>query len=208
MDCDESCCKGEDISGFDHNGSAALLSLFAIGSSLGALLGGVIADKMSHLYPYSGRVICAQFSAFMGIPFSLFLLTVIPQSVTSWLTFATTLLFMGLTISWCGAAVNAPIFAEVVPTEHRTMIYAFHRAFEVSFSSFAAPLVGILSEKMYGYDPKSVDPDSGSAQEAFALSRGLLAMMVLPFGLCCLFYTPLYSVFKRDREKVRLASSK
>uniref|UniRef100_A0A7C9F2M3 Major facilitator superfamily (MFS) profile domain-containing protein n=1 Tax=Opuntia streptacantha TaxID=393608 RepID=A0A7C9F2M3_OPUST len=203
MDCNESRYKG-----FDHNASAALLSLFAIGCSAGALLGGVIADRMSHLYPYSGRVICAQFSAFMGIPFSWFLLTVIPQSVHSWFTFAATLLVMGLAISWCGAAVNAPMFAEVVPPEHRTMIYAFHRAFEVSFSSFAAPLVGILSEKMYGYDPKSIHPDSGSAQEAFALSRGLLAMMAVPFGLCCLFYSPLYFVFKRDRDSVRLASSK
>uniref|UniRef100_A0A7C9EZC5 Major facilitator superfamily (MFS) profile domain-containing protein n=1 Tax=Opuntia streptacantha TaxID=393608 RepID=A0A7C9EZC5_OPUST len=203
MDCNESRYKG-----FDHNASAALLSLFAIGCSAGALLGGVIADRMSHLYPYSGRVICAQFSAFMGIPFSWFLLTVIPQSVHSWFTFAATLLVMGLAISWCGAAVNAPMFAEVVPVRHRTMIYAFDRAFEGSFSSFAAPLVGILSEKIYGYDPKSVHPDTGSAQEAYALSRGLLAMMAVPFGLCSLFYSPLYCIFQRDRENARLASSK
>jgi len=195
-------------SGFDHNSSAALLSIFAIGTSGGALFGGLIADKMTRLYPHSGRIICAQFSAFMGIPFSWFLLTVIPQSVNSWFTFATTLLIMGLTISWNGSAANAPMFAEVVPVRHRTMIYAFDRAFEGSFSSFAAPLVGILSEKIYGYDPKSVHPDTGSAQEAYALSRGLLAMMAVPFGLCCLFYSPLYCIFQRDRENARLASSK
>ena len=115
---------------------------------------------------------------------------------------------MGLTISWNGTAVNAPIFAEVVPVKHRTMIYAFDRAFEGSFSSFAAPMVGILSEKMFGYDPKTIDPVSGSTQAAFALSRGLFSMMAVPFGLCCLFYTPLYVAFRRDRENARIYSLK
>lgn len=179
-----------------------------MGCALGSLLGGLIADKLSQIWPHSGRIMCAQFSAFMGIPFSLFLLRVIPQSVSSYYTFATTLFLMGLTISWNGCAVNAPVFAEVVPAKHRTMIYAFDRAFEGSFSSVAAPLVGIISEKIYGYDSKSVDPVGGSAPEALALSKGLLSMMAVPFGLCCLFYTPLYYIFRRDRENARLATLK
>ncbi|XP_057977183.1 uncharacterized protein LOC131164191 [Malania oleifera] len=197
-----------ELIGFDHNSAAGLLSLFAIGCAMGSLLGGLIADRMSNIYPHSGRIMCAQFSAFMGIPFSVFLLTLIPQSVGSWSTFAVTLFFMGLTISWNATAANGPMFAEVVPVKHRTMIYAFDRAFEGSFSSFAAPMVGILSEKIYGYDPKSVDPVSGSVQEAFALSRGLLSMMAVPFGLCCLFYTPLYFIFRRDRDNAKMASVK
>ncbi|XP_021757942.1 uncharacterized protein LOC110722975 [Chenopodium quinoa] len=195
-----------ELIGFDHNSSAGLLSLFAFGTASGALLGGMIADRITRFYPYSGRIMCAQFSASMGIPFSWFLLTVIPQSVNSWYIYGTTLFFMGLIISWNGAAANAPMFSQVVPAKHRTMIYSFDRAFEGSFSSFAAPLVGILSEKIYGYDPKSVHPGGGSTQEAYALSRGLLTMMAVPFGLCCLFYSPLYCVFKQDRERARLAS--
>lgn len=197
-----------ELIGFDHNSVAGLISLFAIGCAMGSLLGGLIADQMSRTFPYSGRIMCAQFSAFMGIPFSLFLLKVIPQSVTSWSAFAITLFLMGITISWNGTAVNAPIFAEVVPIKHRTMIYAFDRAFEGSFSSFAAPMVGILSEKIYGYDMKSVDPVNGSHQEALALSRGLLSMMAVPFGLCCLCYTPLYWIFRRDRENTKIDSAK
>ncbi|XP_057530064.1 uncharacterized protein LOC130808627 isoform X2 [Amaranthus tricolor] len=197
-----------ELIGFDHNASAALLSLFALGTASGALFGGAIADRITRSYPHSGRIMCAQFSASMGIPFSWFLLTVIPQSVNSWFTYATTLFLMGLTISWNGAACNQPMFAEVVPAKHRTMIYSFDRAFEGSFSSFAAPLVGILSEKIYGYNPKSVHFGAGSTQEAYALSRGLFTMMAVPFGLCALFYSPLYCVFKHDREKARQASLK
>ncbi|XP_042061110.1 uncharacterized protein LOC121805362 [Salvia splendens] len=197
-----------ELIGFDHNSAATLVGLFAAGCALGSFFGGVIADRMSRAYPYSGRVMCAQFSSFMGIPFSLFLLRVIPQEVSSYYTYATTLFLMGLTISWCATATNGPMFAEVVPPKHRTMIYAFDRAFEVSFSSFAAPIVGILAEKIYGYDSKSVDPVLGSRREAMALSRGLLSMMVVPFGLCSLFYSPLYWTFKQDRENARLASVK
>lgn len=197
-----------ELIGFDHNSTATLLSLFAAGCALGSFLGGMIADRMSRLYPYHGRIMCAQFSAFMGIPFSWFLLVIIPQSIGSYNMFSVTLLLMGLTISWNATAANGPMFAEVVPAKHRTMIYAFDRAFEVSFSSFAAPLVGILAEKIYGYDPKTIDPVLGSAKEAYALSRGLFNMMAVPFGLCCLFYTPLYWIFRRDRDSVRMASLK
>ncbi|XP_050208278.1 uncharacterized protein LOC126657613 [Mercurialis annua] len=194
--------------GFDHNSTAFLLSLFAIGCALGSLIGGMIADRMSRKYPYAGRVMCAQFSAMMGIPFSWFLLKEIPLSVSSYHIFAVTIFMMGLTISWNGTAVNAPIFAEVVPVRHRTMIYAFDRAFEGSLSAFAAPLVGILSENIFGYDSKSIDPINGSVQQATALSKGLLSMMAVPFGLCCLFYSPLYKYFKQDRENARMASAK
>ena len=99
------------------------------------------------------------------------------------------------------------MFAEVVAPKHRTMIYAFDRAFEGSFGSLAAPAVGIVSEKIYGYNTKTVDLANGSVDGAYALSRGLLIMMAVPFAnLCLIFYTPLYYVFKRDRENTILAS--
>ncbi|KAL5715163.1 hypothetical protein ACHQM5_017027 [Ranunculus cassubicifolius] len=197
-----------ELIGFNNANAAGLMSLFGIGCATGSFLGGLISDRVSRVYPLSGRIMCAQFSAFMGIPFTWFLLTVIPQSVNSWHIFATTLFFMGLTISWCATCANNPIFAEVVPMRHRTMIYAFDRAFEGSFSSFAAPIVGIISEKVYGYNPKTINISSGSAPEAYALSRGLFSMMAVPFGLCSLFYSPLYLTFRRDRESARMASLK
>jgi len=197
-----------ELIGFDNSSSAALNSFFAIGCASGSFLGGVIADRLSRYYPDSARIMCAQFSAFMGIPFSWILLTVIPQSVDYWLAYAVTLFLMGITISWCATCANNPMFAEVVPPKHRTMIYAFDRSFEGSFGSLAAPAVGIVTEKIYGYNAKTIDLTHGSVEGAYALSRGLLTMMIVPFALCLMFYTPLYTVFKRDRENARLASIK
>ncbi|XP_057836639.2 uncharacterized protein LOC131046862 isoform X2 [Cryptomeria japonica] len=196
-----------ELIGFSNKGAAMLMAIFAGGCAFGSLFGGWAADQVASIFPHSGRILCAQFSAFMGIPFSCILLLVIPPATESWFLFGATLLFMGLTISWCQVCANSPLFAEVVPTKHRTMIYAFDRAFEGSFSAFAAPIVGIVAENIYGYNTKSVIAETGSTREAYALSRGLFSMMVIPFGLCCLFYTPLHFVYKHDRDEVRAMSS-
>ncbi|XP_078181015.1 uncharacterized protein LOC144574814 [Carex rostrata] len=197
-----------ELIGFDNKSSAVLNSIFTIGCSCGSLIGGLIGDRFSRYYPDSARIMCAQFSTLMAIPYTIILLTVIPQSVNYFFTYATILLLMGLTVSWNNACANSPMFAEVVPLKHRTMIYAFDRAFEGSFSSFAAPAVGMISERIFGYDWKAVSLENGSAQGARALSKGLLTMTIIPWGLCCLFYSPLYFVFKRDRENARMANSK
>ncbi|CAA7022182.1 unnamed protein product [Microthlaspi erraticum] len=189
-----------ELIGFDHNKTAALSGIFTTGQAIGSLVGGIVADKMSHIFPNSGRVICAQFSVFMGAVFSIILLRIIPQSTNSYYIFLVTLFLMGLAITWCGPAINSPILAEIVPPTHRTMIYAFDRALEVSFSSFGAPLVGIMSEKVFGFDAKGIDNVKDYGREAEALSKGIMWMMAVPFGLCCLCYTPLHFLFRKDRK--------
>ncbi|XP_024525802.1 uncharacterized protein LOC9644682 [Selaginella moellendorffii] len=185
--------------GFGHKGAAMLVGLFSMGNAFGALLGGWIGDQAARRYPNSGRIMCAQFSSFMGIPFSWLLLHGLPQEPGLWYAFAVTLVCMGLIISWNQACANNPMFADVVPPKHRTMIYAFDRAFEGAFSAMAAPLVGILAEQVYGYRRGVIITEVGSREEAIALSRGLFAMMAIPFGICCLSYTPLYRTYKLDR---------
>ncbi|EFH60402.1 hypothetical protein ARALYDRAFT_900245 [Arabidopsis lyrata subsp. lyrata] len=193
---------------FDHNKTAALNGVFTTGHAIGYLVGGIVADKMSRIFPNSGRIMCAQFSVFMGAIFSIILLRMIPQSIDSYYIFLVTLFLMGLTITWCGPAINFPILAEIVPPKHRTMIYAFDRALEGSLSSFGAPLVGILSEKMFGFDSNGTDFIKDSGRAAEALSKGIFSMMAVPFGLCCLCYTPLYFLFQKDRKIARTPSSR
>ncbi|KAG5241284.1 Major facilitator superfamily protein [Salix suchowensis] len=173
----------------------------------GILLGGLIAIEC-HIFTLTLAGSCVPSLARHGHP----ILLVSPQSDS---TISEQLLHLcchpfhdGLNNQLEWHCCQCPDFAEVVPVKHRTMIYAYDRAFEGSFSSFAAPLVGILSEQMFGYDSKSIDPIKGSAREASALSKGLLSMMAIPFGLCCLFYTPLYRYFRQDRENARVAGSK
>ncbi|KAH0867162.1 LOW QUALITY PROTEIN: hypothetical protein HID58_074184 [Brassica napus] len=177
----------QGIVGFDHNKTASLSGMFTTGQAIGSLVGGIVADKMSRIFPNSGRVMCAQFSVFMRAIFSIILLRIIPQSTST---------------------INSPILAEIVPPTHRTMIYAFDRALEVSFSSFGAPLVGIMSEKVFGFDAKGIDNIKDSGREAEALSKGIMWMMAVPFVLCGLCYTPLHYLFRKDRKIDRTPSSR
>eukprot|EP00850_Spirogloea_muscicola_P000242 SM000001S04644 [mRNA] locus=s1:1445245:1447346:- [translate_table: standard] len=187
--------------GFGHEGAATLMGIFSIGNAFGNYLGGWCGDRAARLFPDAGRIMCAQFSAFMGIPFSYLLLIRLPQSPEYYNHYAITLFFMGLLISWCQACANNPIFAEIVPTQHRTSIYAIDRAFEGSVAALAAPAVGILAERVFGYRADMVVPEEGSPQEARALSRGLFSCMAVPFGLCCLLFSTLYYTYSRDRNR-------
>ncbi len=61
------------------------------------------------------------------------------------------LVTMGVLKTWAAPACNNPVFAEIVPPHLRNMIYAFDRCFEGAIAACAAPLVGMLAEKMFGF---------------------------------------------------------
>lgn len=61
------------------------------------------------------------------------------------------LVTLGLLKTWAAPACNNPIFAEIVPPHLRNMIYAFDRCFEGAIAACAAPLVGLLAERMFGF---------------------------------------------------------
>lgn len=81
------------------------------GCAFGAVLGGWLGDRAAKRFPGAGRVMCAQFSAGMGVPYSWLVLLLLPQDPDFFRLYGTLLFLMGLTISWCAAAANNPIFA-------------------------------------------------------------------------------------------------
>eukprot|EP00270_Netrium_digitus_P010480 TRINITY_DN3257_c1_g1_i1.p1 TRINITY_DN3257_c1_g1~~TRINITY_DN3257_c1_g1_i1.p1 ORF type:complete len:399 (+),score=62.68 TRINITY_DN3257_c1_g1_i1:33-1199(+) len=189
--------------GFSHNAAAFLMAIFSVGCAGGALLGGWLGDQAARRLPNAGRILCAQFSAFAGIPFSWVLLLLLPIDPTYWQLYAITLLTGGLLISWCQACANNPIFAEVVPVHLRTSIYALDRAFEGGLAAMAAPAVGLLAERVFGYRSDMIIPENGSPVEARALGKGLFTLMAFPWAICCLSYGLLFVTYKNDKDQVR-----
>ena len=84
------------------------------------------------------------------------------------------------------------MFAEIVPEQLRSAVYAFDRSFEGAVGATAAPLVGLVAEKVFGY---AGSLGGGIAQDAAlvlanarALGNSMLILLLVPWGLDFFFY--------------------
>jgi MFS family permease len=213
--------------GFSDGTAAALVAIFQAGVAVGGLLGGAVADRAARAFPERGRVMVAQFSVASGLPLVLLLFRGLPA--WSWAAsssaadaadasllaappsawpYALCLLLLGLLCSWCGAGVNSPIFAELVPDDLRSTIFAFDRSFESALAACAAPVVGFLAERRYGFsgklsEDKAMNDPLVRRGDARALGSSLLLCTALPWTACLCFYTALYRTYPRDKRRAR-----
>ncbi|CAA7401693.1 unnamed protein product [Spirodela intermedia] len=200
-----------ELVGFSHGETGLLMGLFIIATSLGGLFGGKMGDTLSKRLPNSGRIILSQISSGSAIPLAALLLLALPNDPSSGFVHGFVMFIMGFFISWNAAATNNPIFAEIVPERLRTSIYALDRAFETTLSSFAPPIVGLLSEHVFGYklaptgstEAAKVETDR---ENATSLARALFTAIAIPMILCCLIYSFLYCTYPRDRARARMDS--
>jgi hypothetical protein len=117
----------------------------------------------------------------------------------------------------CGAGCNSPIFADIVPPAKRSLIYAFDRCFEGALAACAAPLVGIVAQRAFGYDASAaerVGNDHASpaaartqASNARALGESLMYCLAVPWSLCFLFYFGLHRSYPADRARLKQIES-
>lgn len=82
-------------------------------------------------------------------------------------------------------------FAEIVPAAQRNLVYAFDRCFEGAVAAFAAPLVGLLAEKWYGFSGASTVTGNRERDlaNARALGSALLAFLAIPWFICLCVYS-------------------
>ncbi|XP_058085790.1 uncharacterized protein LOC131233183 [Magnolia sinica] len=200
-----------ELIGFTHKETAFLMSLFVVAGSLGGLFGGKMGDILSKRYPNSGRIVLSQISSGSAIPLAALLLLVLPDDPSSGFMHGLVMVIMGLCISWNGPATNNPIFAEIVPKKSRTSIYALDRSFESILASFAPPVVGLLTQRVYGYKPVPNGSSEGieieiDRENAMSLAKALYTAIGVPMALCCFIYSFLYCTYPRDRERARMDS--
>lgn len=105
----------------------------------------------------------------------------------------------GLLISWVAPACNSPMFAEIVPSQLRAIIYSFDRAFEGAVAATGAPIVGWLAQRL-GFD---TDPDKpGTDRErCVALGSAIVICTAVPWALCCLLFTGLHVTYPQDKAR-------
>ncbi|KAK3019878.1 hypothetical protein RJ639_004186 [Escallonia herrerae] len=195
-----------ELTGFSHEKTAILIAMFVIATSIGGLFGGSIGDILSKRLPDSGRIIISQISSASAIPLAAILLLALPNDPSSMFMHGLFMFITGFCISWNAPATNNPIFAEIVPEKSRTCIYALDRSFESVLSSFAPPVVGILAQHVYGYQPvgegsEDIATDRGNAA---SLAKALYTAIGIPMALCCFIYSFLYCTYPRDRERAKM----
>lgn len=194
-----------ELIGFSHNVTAAIIGAFTVSLSLGGLFGGWLGDIFASHLPNTGRIILAQFSSGIGIPFGAVLLLLLPYDSSTAFLHGVVFVTMGFLMSWCGTATNNPIFAEIVPVKMRTSIYALDRSFESVLASFAPPLVGVLAEHVFGF--VSLPSHASSMVDkanARALGKALYMAFGIPYVCCCLLYSILYWTYPKDRDEAQL----
>lgn len=194
-----------ELMGFKRIDAAISVGLLSVGNMLGSVFGGWVGDFSAQLSPNAGRILCAQFSALIGIPLSGILLLGLPQVSAPVWAYGFVLFLMGFLMSWNSPATNWPIFSEIVPTHLHTTVFAIDSMIEKSLAAAGAPLVGILAERLFGY--ASQKGTSGSdLDNANAIAKGLFSLMTIPFFLCFLIINLLYFTYPRDRDRVKKAS--
>lgn len=184
--------------------AASMLMALLLGSTaVGGLLGGWVGDKAASRYPDHGRILVCQFSVAVGIPFSLTITKILPHNGDSHTVamYAVTMVVCGLLKSWAAPAFNNCAFAEIVPSHLRTLVYSFDRCFEGAIAACAAPLVGLLAEKIFGFKgtaTRTGDPVLDLAK-ANAMGNALLCFMIVPWSLCLLAYCGVHFTYPADR---------
>uniref|UniRef100_J3MX07 Major facilitator superfamily (MFS) profile domain-containing protein n=1 Tax=Oryza brachyantha TaxID=4533 RepID=J3MX07_ORYBR len=192
-----------ELVGFSHGETAALMALFKVATSLGALLGGKMGDALARRFKNSGRIVLAQISSGSAVPLAAILLLALPSEPPTAAKHGAALFALGLMASWNPSSTNGPILAEIVPPRSRTSVYALDRTCEAVLASFAPPVVGLLAERLYGYElarPAGAAAVTAERRNAASLARALYTAIAVPMVLCCLVYSFLYCTYPMDRE--------
>lgn len=80
------------------------------------------------------------------------------------------------------------------------------RCFEGALAACAAPLVGKLAEKMFGFTgsaTRSGEP-ALDLERAKALGSSLLVFLIVPWTLCLIAYSFLHWTYPRDKSRAAL----
>lgn len=192
--------------GFSNERVGLYQTLTGIFGMPGMFVGGLVGDFLMQKFGDHGRPLTAQLSVGLGIPFFVLFIYVLPETIGTkaiWPYIISKSIF-ALVASWCLAGVNRPILSEIVPKSSRASIMAWDLCIEQFLSSaIALPLVGILSEKVFGYQPTTLAvaemPAAQREMNAMALRNTLVWMGVVPWTLCFILFSGLHFTYPKDR---------
>eukprot|EP00929_Paragymnodinium_shiwhaense_P073517 TRINITY_DN37484_c0_g1_i1.p1 TRINITY_DN37484_c0_g1~~TRINITY_DN37484_c0_g1_i1.p1 ORF type:complete len:512 (+),score=110.21 TRINITY_DN37484_c0_g1_i1:102-1637(+) len=193
--------------------AAKIVSLSLLASGTGALLGGIIGDRLHRWSPSHGRLLAAQASIGLGLPLAALIFQGIPRDESMFSAFLLACTALGLTCTWCESACNRPIFVEIVEPSSRASAFAWLCCIEWSIAQLVGlPTVGLLSEMCFGYQLRKQQVSSLTAEErhnnADALGKALVLSTLAPWVVAVIVYGFVHCTYKVDRVRFAAVSSK
>ena len=195
------------VNGLSDASAAALATMFQLSCAFGNVIGGFVGDFMAHRCENHGRPFTANISVSSGIPCAFFIFTTPHRSFGYYATF---LVLMGLSSTWCAVGVNWPILSEIVDPESRSGIMAWEAALEGAVAAcLGNAAVGFLAQNVFRFDLEGAKAASATSGEhnAEALGKALALTAVLPWSVCFVCYIFLHWAFRHDRKAMALRNS-
>lgn len=202
--------------GFTDFMSSAISGAAPLGSMIGAIISGYVADWIARVYPKHGRIFFGQ-SADLAKGCVLLYTFVIsappkPDAPNQFVERVIVSFAFGLYSIMSYASVVKPLFAEIVPVQIIAQTIALAAAIDGALASIAStPAVGYITTRLFHYKSTTLPIASMSlemrTQNADALGRAIAWVTLVSTALQLLSFSLLHWTYPKDSRASRLAEA-
>lgn len=183
--------------------AGSVTGMIIAGAGLGSFLGGVVGDNMARWSPRHGRILTAQVSTLMGVPFVIMIFLIVPRYPQYQYLLGCLCFFFGLLASWCPTGCNRPIMVDIAGHNSVASVMAWSACLERGIGSLVGPMaVGTLVSVAFGYKTSELQVASMSEvnrlQNCDALGKSIVICAILPWTLALLTYGFLHRTYSED----------
>lgn len=181
-----------------------LVSCGLLGTLLGCFLGGYLADTVATISPDHGRIYIGQLGGVLMLIFWLGLMWV-PRDTEFGVWLGVMFFMFGFVKNWEYVGAIRPILVEVAPSHRRAIVIAYAACFDgVVSAMLGGPLIGMLAEKVYGYERTILEVDAMPEEQRVgnldALTQAIATVTVVCIVGNLLAFSILHRTYAPDRD--------
>jgi MFS family permease len=172
--------------------SALLGTVGGFAGAAGSLFGGFVGDFLSQLNQIHGRIFTAELSVMFGIPIAYFNYMVFYGEGSRLWIYLSLVVAQGLLATWAATGTNPPILVSVSDAQKRSLVLAWCSALEGAVAASGSFWVGYLAEAFGASEDSGAEP----------LGKAMFWVHLVPWVICCLWYTSLHWAYPRDLARI------
>lgn len=142
----------------------------------------------------------------IGIPFLAWFFFILPKpeemgAGSSYVPIYTVSFFaFGLMAAMCGT-VNKKVFADIVPSELFTYIFAMDQLIEQGIGNLFPLVMGVVIDQVLGFDTSTVEAGSCAPDEGEKLGMGMFVICNVAWVICFSVYLGMHCTYPKDRRR-------